>query len=423
MSVFKIGNFKKAKVEDINLTSKNITAQKTDEARNLNQSILDASVNRSKVVEGRDTQLSFSGNMSLTELENVNAEVSNEEIVTPTKEEVETEKNNAVKAKRAFNQEPSGTKRERELQKAYLDAENTYVQKVLDCKESTESDWYNAANELKIIIDITHHPAVQDKVAVSKELLAKVQEKLDAVNEEKWQELLGSSKDELDVDMTKQIAEASKKQVGYNKKSSALCAMFVREALEKTGVVEKNETRVISAYMLTKKYEETGSFMKLDIQNYEDLKDLPPGCIIVWEKGPGFGSAFAQHGHVAVTQGDGKATSDYNQMIKDYGTKFSVFVPKKVTTEERIQNAQKSREEFLSIPNRKAADNIVRKQYLFDYVKAAKAILDDKNVSKDEIQNLIKLMEEVKTSNIVPQEQSVAIEIQKLIPKLKALLK
>ncbi|MFA7658100.1 MAG: hypothetical protein WCY19_01560 [Candidatus Gastranaerophilaceae bacterium] len=55
-----------------------------------------------------------------------------------------------------------------------------------------------------------------------------------------------------------------------------------------------------------------------------DLKNLPAGCVVVWQA-----SAGHPHGHIAVTLGDGKEASDHIQNIAVRNADFSVFVPVK----------------------------------------------------------------------------------------------
>lgn len=361
----------------------------------------------------------FSGSLSLNELDNIEDNTPKISI-----DEVMLSKKSASSAKYAFNKEPSGTKIERELQKKYIEKENDYAQKVLDCPDSTEKDVYEALHELRVIVDFAKHPLVQDRVVVTKDLRDKLNQKLDKFNNPKWEKLAKDNNIEIDTDLAKQIAESSQESAGYQKTSTALCAMRVRQALEKSGAVEPNETKVSSAYMLNDKYLKTGSFAKVEVNTLEELRDLPPGCIIVWERGQGFGKAFAQHGHVAVTQGLGKATSDYNQEIKNYKSKFSVYVPKKVSASERVQNAKISTEDYSKQTHVRdtANSNISHKQYLFDYVKAANSIIAEGNVPKSEVEDLIALMKQVPKKSINLQEQKVLNEIHSLTQKLEILI-
>lgn len=66
----------------------------------------------------------------------------------------------------------------------------------------------------------------------------------------------------------------------------------------------------------------------------EELKTLPAGCVIVWDKSsttPRQGRLSDVYGHIVVTLGDGNAVSDHKERLKDtvgsYAGKFRVFVP------------------------------------------------------------------------------------------------
>lgn len=131
-----------------------------------------------------------------------------------------------------------------------------------------------------------------------------------------------------DKENATKLAQASLTQAANRTKSTGWCARYVNNAIESAGLVEKDSTRTESAYQLANVYRNSSAFKEVKVSKNE-LKDLPAGCIIVWQRGNGFGNAFANHGHVVITQGNNKATSDYNQEIKDYGTEFSVFVPVK----------------------------------------------------------------------------------------------
>lgn len=131
-----------------------------------------------------------------------------------------------------------------------------------------------------------------------------------------------------DKETSENLAKQSVAQAAGRTSSTGWCAKYVNNAIEAAGLVEKNSTRRESAYQLVEAYKNSGAFTQVKVSK-DELKDLPAGCIIVWQPGKGFGNGFANHGHVVITQGNNKATSDYTQEIKDYGTEFTVFVPKK----------------------------------------------------------------------------------------------
>ncbi|MBR1753933.1 hypothetical protein IJ732_03775 [bacterium] len=129
-------------------------------------------------------------------------------------------------------------------------------------------------------------------------------------------------------ELSEKLAKQSLKESAGRTKSTGWCAKAVNDALEKAGLADKNSTRCASAYMLERVFDNNSSFKRVNVSR-DELKNLPAGCIVVWQNGYGFGTDFAKHGHVVITQGNGKATSDYVQNMKDYGTEFAVFVPVK----------------------------------------------------------------------------------------------
>lgn len=132
--------------------------------------------------------------------------------------------------------------------------------------------------------------------------------------------------DVYNKELSEKLAKQSKKEAAGKIKSTGWCAKCVNDALEKAGLVKKNSTRRASAYMLERVFDNNKSFQRVKVSR-DELKNLPAGCVVVWQNGSGFGNAFAKHGHIFITQGNGKATSDYLQDMKDYGTDFAVYVP------------------------------------------------------------------------------------------------
>ena len=56
----------------------------------------------------------------------------------------------------------------------------------------------------------------------------------------------------------------------------------------------------------------------------KDLPKLPPGAVVVWNKGPGH-----PHGHISISLGGGREASDkIRKQITNYGTSVRVFLPK-----------------------------------------------------------------------------------------------
>lgn len=113
-------------------------------------------------------------------------------------------------------------------------------------------------------------------------------------------------------------------KIAYNNareiNSSGKCAKGVRTALEKTGI--SDGFQVASAKDADTLLNNHKDFKKVDV-NYNDLKKLPAGCIIVWEASEGH-----QHGHIAVTLGNGQEASDkIRSIVRREGVKYTVYMP------------------------------------------------------------------------------------------------
>ncbi len=99
------------------------------------------------------------------------------------------------------------------------------------------------------------------------------------------------------------------------------CARGSNNALEQANLA-KGETRAGSACMVANKLYNHENFEKINVSR-GDLKNLPAGCIIVWQASSGH-----PHGHMAITLGNGNEASDHIQKINaNRQANFSVFVP------------------------------------------------------------------------------------------------
>jgi len=102
--------------------------------------------------------------------------------------------------------------------------------------------------------------------------------------------------------------------------STGYCAKYVSDAISRTGL------GIISghAYQCADSLRSDSNFKEIKVAG-EDLKALPAGFVIVYDRGAAGYSA--DYGHVEVTLGDGRAASDFvNNDIKA-SDKVSVFVP------------------------------------------------------------------------------------------------
>lgn len=76
------------------------------------------------------------------------------------------------------------------------------------------------------------------------------------------------------------------------------------------------------------------TFERVNVSRREDLRNLPPGHIVVYDRGHGSGAGF-EHGHIYITAGNGVGYSDHRENIflpRD-GQKFSVFKVKEGATQ------------------------------------------------------------------------------------------
>jgi hypothetical protein len=97
------------------------------------------------------------------------------------------------------------------------------------------------------------------------------------------------------------------------------CFKWVSNALRRHGV----NTSGASAYMAADQLAKNPKFREVKV-NPQDLKKLPAGAVVVWNKGKGH-----PHGHISIALGNGKEASDkIRNQITNYGTGVRVFLPK-----------------------------------------------------------------------------------------------
>ncbi|MCW5871098.1 MAG: peptidoglycan-binding protein [Candidatus Eremiobacteraeota bacterium] len=111
----------------------------------------------------------------------------------------------------------------------------------------------------------------------------------------------------------KRIAESGVAGSGHN------CKRGVRMAFEKNGMSLSG----VSAYMAADQLAKNKNFTEAKGLSRQDLKDLPPGATVVWNRGKGH-----PHGHISIAQGNGREASDVmrNQIV-NYPSSYRVFMP------------------------------------------------------------------------------------------------
>lgn len=103
------------------------------------------------------------------------------------------------------------------------------------------------------------------------------------------------------------------------------CLKGVRQTLNKAGLVGGSMGN--SAYQAADVLARNKNFKEVQVSR-DDLKNLPAGCVIVWDRNYVGTKSSDVHGHIAVTLGNGKEASDHLP-DKTYMLRSShrVFVP------------------------------------------------------------------------------------------------
>lgn len=78
-----------------------------------------------------------------------------------------------------------------------------------------------------------------------------------------------------------------------------------------------------SAYQAADQLAQNSRFHEVRGVRNDQLRQLPPGSVVVWDRGPGH-----EHGHISVALGNGMEASDkLRHQITNYGTGYRVFLP------------------------------------------------------------------------------------------------
>ena len=90
-------------------------------------------------------------------------------------------------------------------------------------------------------------------------------------------------------------------------------------ALEKQGM----KLDGVSAYMAANQLAKNDKFKEMKGLERSDLRNLPPGATVVWNKSKGH-----PHGHISIAMGNGREASDVmrNQIV-NYPSSYRVFMP------------------------------------------------------------------------------------------------
>ncbi|MBS2034261.1 peptidoglycan-binding protein [bacterium] len=111
----------------------------------------------------------------------------------------------------------------------------------------------------------------------------------------------------------RRIAESGVAGSGHN------CKRGVRMAFEKNGMTLNG----VSAYMAADQLAKNKNFHEAKGLSREDLRELPAGSTVVWNKGKGH-----PHGHISIAMGNGREASDVmRNQITNYPSSYRVFLP------------------------------------------------------------------------------------------------
>ena len=127
-----------------------------------------------------------------------------------------------------------------------------------------------------------------------------------------------SKKDGLRI--AKQAREHVKDYVKIPGKATP-CARFVRQDMEALGIPWERRN---SAADLVEPLSKNPNFVEVPASSFKDPKDIPPGAVIVYQRGDGGYSA--KHGHVEISLGDGNAAHFSICKIK-MTEKMRIFIP------------------------------------------------------------------------------------------------
>ena len=112
--------------------------------------------------------------------------------------------------------------------------------------------------------------------------------------------------------------KAASHAIGFTGK----CSKYVNDDLEAVGLAVG---RTGSAADMDTNLAKSGKFKELKVNSASDLKKLPAGCVLVYERGAaGYSS---KHGHIEITLGNGTAASDGVTRNLRHSNNMHVFVP------------------------------------------------------------------------------------------------
>ena len=114
-------------------------------------------------------------------------------------------------------------------------------------------------------------------------------------------------------------------QHASNKDTRHKCLQGVRESLTQKGLV--NGSMGGSAYQSADVLAKNKNFKEVAVSR-NDLRNLPAGCVVVWDKNYIGTKSSDVHGHIAITTGDGGEASDHvSNRLYMLNASHRVFLP------------------------------------------------------------------------------------------------
>lgn len=135
---------------------------------------------------------------------------------------------------------------------------------------------------------------------------------------------LTSLKDVYNPELSSKLAGIAERNAKFTN-TTGWCAKEINDSIQLAGLAH-GETRVSSAYQEADVLAHHKNFREVSVSR-SDLKNLPAGCIIVWNKTGDLSRMSGKDGHVTVTLGDGKEASDNVRDMLILNSAFRVFVP------------------------------------------------------------------------------------------------
>ncbi|MCE7871297.1 CHAP domain-containing protein, partial [bacterium CPR1] len=119
------------------------------------------------------------------------------------------------------------------------------------------------------------------------------------------------------TEMSRRLAAAALRESTDGDSNGGWCARDVGEALRAVGLgVARGDAWTKAAVLAG-----DPRFRELKVAPNE-IDKLPPGAIIVWDKGPGL-----PYGHISIALGDGREASDLLKKQMHLKTSYRVFLP------------------------------------------------------------------------------------------------